>query len=87
MGEDKQSRGGWSNTSWENRLNQSGLGGLVHSILDAMRPAAPIAASLLWIAQPAFAMFGRAEEIESLANRLNDPLEDVDQDRPPSGSE
>ncbi len=87
MGEDKQSSSSRSNTGWEERLDQSGLGGLVLSIIHAMRPAAPIAANLLWIAQPAFAMFGRAEEIEALANRLSDPPEEDGMDQPPPGSE
>jgi hypothetical protein len=87
MGEDKQSSGSRSNTGWEERLNQSGLGGLVLSIIHAMRPAAPIAASLLWIVQPAFAVFDRAEEIEALANRLGDPPGDGGMNQPPPGSE
>ena len=73
MGEDKQSDGNGSGAGWEHRLNQSGLGGLIFSIIHAMRPVAPVAASLLWIVQPAAAVFDREDEVEALANWLNDP--------------
>ncbi|MBN1122584.1 MAG: hypothetical protein JXJ17_16020 [Anaerolineae bacterium] len=86
MGEDKQSSGSRPNTGWEERLNQSGLGGLALSIIHAMRPVAPIAANLLWIVQPAFAVFGRAEEIEALANRLSDSPGEDGMNQPPPGS-
>jgi hypothetical protein len=83
MGEDERSNGSRSVAGWEERLDQPGLGGLIHTIIHAMRPVAPIAANLLWITQPAFAMFNRGKEIEELANRLSEPLEDDGMNQPP----
>jgi hypothetical protein len=83
MGEDKRSHGSRSSAGWEERLNQSGLGGLIHTIIHAMRPVAPIAANLLWITQPAFALFDRGKEIEELANQLSDPWEEDGESQPP----
>jgi hypothetical protein len=59
--------------AWEERLADAGLADLAQAMREAMRPLAPLAAQLVWFAQPAFALFGRYEAAGELAEYLNDP--------------
>jgi hypothetical protein len=58
--------------SWQFRLDDTGLSGVASAFSDAFRPLGPVAAQLLWISQPGFALFGQYDSIDGLANLLND---------------
>jgi hypothetical protein len=57
---------------WEQRLEQAGLGELFGALKQGFKPLQPLAAQLLWFAQPGFALFGRADAIGALASSLAD---------------
>jgi hypothetical protein len=40
---------------------------------EGLRPLFPVAAQLLWVAQPTFSLFGEAEAIGALAGLLEEP--------------
>jgi hypothetical protein len=58
---------------WERSAEIAGLGGLVSSLKDAAQPFAPVAAQLLWVAQPTLGLFTEAEAIGALAELLDQP--------------
>lgn len=71
---------------WADRIDQqattSGLGEVVRALKAAWVPLAPVAAELVWLVQPAFALFGEAVAIDALADLLTDS--GSDQRLPPS---
>ena len=58
---------------WEARADAMGLAGLLGALRDGFKPLAPVAAQLLWVAQPTVALFGEADAISALANLLEHP--------------
>jgi len=56
---------------WRRRLEQAGLGELAGALADGLKPLSPLAAQLLWFAQPGFALFGQADAVGALANALS----------------
>lgn len=51
----------------QNKLDDTGLGGIVKALSEAFLPLKPIMAQMMWFLQPAFGLFGQADEAESLA--------------------
>jgi hypothetical protein len=81
MGEDEtQLAGEWPErlARWQRQLDETGLGGLAQALAPALSLFGPIAAQLIWVAQPALTVFGWAEEAPALAHWL----EQVQQRRP-----
>jgi hypothetical protein len=58
---------------WQERADQAGLGGLSRGVMDALQPLAPLAAQVLWVAQPTLSLFGRGEAVGVLAEMLENP--------------
>ena len=81
------SRQQWLNraAAWEQRASDAGLAAVFVSLRDALTPLAPIAAQLLWVAQPTFRLFGEADSIGALADLLEQPTAHTDHD--PSASQ
>ncbi|HEC24124.1 MAG TPA: hypothetical protein ENI95_14525 [Chloroflexi bacterium] len=69
--------------TWEERLSEAGLLGVARPLSEALRPLAPLLAQFLWIAQPAFGLFGQAGAVGALAELLEEP----DQLNNPSGAD
>jgi hypothetical protein len=57
---------------WQARIDAAGLGELARGLEQGLRPLAPLAAQLLWVSQPGFALFGQYEAIGGLADLLDD---------------
>ncbi len=57
---------------WEHRLDEAGLGEVGRALAWAMRPLAPLAAQLVWIAQPGLGLLGEYESAGALAEWLDD---------------
>lgn len=74
-----EQKAGWRRRwiGWADHIDQqattSGLSEVVRALKDACAPLAPVAAELVWLVQPAFALFGEAAAIDALADLLNDP--------------
>jgi hypothetical protein len=60
----------------EHQGTASGLGEITGALRSSFAPLAPIAAELVWLVQPAFALFGEAAAIDALADLLADPGSD-----------
>ena len=60
---------------WSHRLEDAGLGGLWGALRDGLKPLAPLAAQLIWFAQPGLALFGQSDPAGELAALLNGDLE------------
>jgi hypothetical protein len=58
---------------WQSRADQAGLAGVAEALREGLRPLAPLAAQVLWVAQPSFALFGEADAISALADLLEHP--------------
>ncbi len=58
------------NLNLEDDLKASGFDGLIHLALDVIEPVGPLAAQLLWMAQPAATLFGWQRTIAELAAML-----------------
>ncbi len=58
---------------WSARLRAAGLDGLAGALLDAAEPFGPLGAQILWVAQPAIGLLIPPDEIDGLANLLDDP--------------
>ncbi len=69
---------------WEQRLERAGLSDLANIVKEGFRPLAPLAAQLLWFAQPGFALFGQSEAVGDLASFLAGE-EDSSPDHVPHG--
>lgn len=59
-------------SDWEQRFDRAGLGELIEALKQGFKPVQPLAAQILWFAQPAFGLFGRADAIGELARSLAD---------------
>jgi hypothetical protein len=61
--------------TWRNQLADIGLDGLVASLAEAVRPLGPLAAQVLWVAQPTLGALDRtlSQEAGVLADLLHDP--------------
>jgi len=60
---------------WQHRAEQAGLGDISSAVMEALQPLAPLAAQLLWVAQPTFGLIGRGAAIGALAEMLEHPGE------------
>ncbi len=60
-------------SGWSARLRAIGLNALAAAFLDAAEPLSPLGAQLLWVAQPTLKLFMPGEEIDGLAQLLDDP--------------
>jgi hypothetical protein len=58
---------------WQERAEQAGLGGVSSAVVEALQPLAPLAAQVLWVAQPTFSLIGRGEAVGVLAEMLEYP--------------
>jgi hypothetical protein len=58
---------------WSLRLRAAHLDGMIGTLLDAAEPLGPLGAQVLWVAQPTFGLFGRRDDIASLARLLETP--------------
>ena len=72
--------------AWEARAQDAGLAGLVESLRDGLQPLAPLAAQVLWVAQPTAALFGEADAVGALADLLEHPETPLDHDAPSKGA-
>jgi hypothetical protein len=59
--------------NWQHLLADAGLGEIAHSVGYALRPLAPLAAQILWVVQPGFAILGHSEAVGALAALLDEP--------------
>ena len=66
---------GWAERV-EHQATASGMGEIAGALKSAFAPLAPVAAELVWLVQPAFALFGEAAAIDALADLLTDPGSD-----------
>ena len=55
------------------QFTQSGLGDIAGALKAASAPLVPVAAELVWLVQPVFALFGEAAAIDALADLLAEP--------------
>ena len=76
------SRQQWLNRAaeWEQRASDAGLAGVYSTLRDALMPLGPVAAQLLWVAQPTLGLFGDADSIGALADLLEQPASHRDND-------
>jgi hypothetical protein len=56
---------------WNKRLEAAGLGGLWGAVRDGLKPLGPLAAQLIWFAQPGLGLFGQSGPAGDLAALLN----------------
>jgi hypothetical protein len=59
--------------NWIDQARQRGLGGALGLALDVLQPLGPLAAQLLWVAQPAASLFGWRQTVGGLARALEEP--------------
>lgn len=59
---------------WVERLEAAGLGGLWGALHEGLKPLGPLAAQLIWFAQPGLALFGQSDPAGELAALLNGDL-------------
>jgi len=69
---------------WRELANEAGLGGIIDSLGAAFQPLSPLAAQLLWIAQPTLGLFGEAENIGELADLLDHLGSNIEDSSPAS---
>jgi hypothetical protein len=62
-------------STWQARLDATGLGAVFGALGDALKPLAPLAAQVLWFSQPGFAVFGQSDAVGALAEMLESPPE------------
>jgi len=60
---------------WSQRLEAAGLGGLWGAMRVGLKPLGPLAAQLIWFAQPGLALFGQSGPAGDLAALLNGDLD------------
>ena len=60
---------------WSQRMEDAGLGGLWGAVRDGLKPLGPLAAQLIWFAQPGLALFGQSDPAGELAALLNGDFE------------
>ena len=63
-------------TNWQEQVADIGLDGLLTALVQTARPLGPLAAQLLWVAQPTLNVFSThvSDDAGSLASLLEDPL-------------
>ncbi len=63
-------------TRWHRRLAELGLDGLLVALGQALRPVGPLAAQVLWVAQPTLSIFSTSlsRDTGALADLLYDPM-------------
>lgn len=59
--------------NWIDQARQRGLGGVLGLAFDVLEPLGPLAAQLLWVAQPAASLFGWRQTVGGLARALEEP--------------
>jgi hypothetical protein len=69
---------------WRELANEAGLGGIIDSLGVAFQPLSPLAAQLLWIAQPTLNLFGEAERVGELADFLDQLGSNIEDSSPAS---
>lgn len=62
-----------SGHDWTRQAHARGLSGALCLALDVLEPLGPLAAQLLWMAQPAAALFGWRQAVGGLAHALEEP--------------
>ncbi len=58
---------------WIDQARARGLGDALGLAFDVLEPLGPLAAQLLWVAQPAAALFGWRQAVDGLAHALEEP--------------
>jgi hypothetical protein len=58
---------------WLTQVQARGWGGALSTALDVLEPFGALGAQLLWIAQPAFGVFGADAVVRGLAQALEEP--------------
>lgn len=58
---------------WIDNIKARGLGGALRITLDALSPLSPLAAQLLYIAQPVCGLWGWHGRVGAIARTLEDP--------------
>jgi|GEM_PF-1395239 len=58
--------------AWESRAAEAGLSDILEALRGAFHPLMPLAAQLLYVSQPTFALFGQADAVGALAELLMD---------------
>ena len=61
--------------TWDDRIEEAGLKGIAHTILNAAQPLIPLFAQLIWFTQPVFGLIGHGESVGALAEMLYSPGE------------
>lgn len=59
--------------AWAQSIHAHGLDGALHVVLDVLEPLGPLGAQLVWITQPALAMWFPRETLQKLAETLEMP--------------
>jgi hypothetical protein len=59
--------------NWRQRAEKAGLGDVASAVMEALQPLAPLAAQVLWVAQPTFSLIGRGVAVGALAEMLENP--------------
>jgi hypothetical protein len=62
--------------NWRQRAEEAGLGDVSSAVMEALQPLAPLAAQVLWVAQPTFSLIGRGAAVGALAEMLESPGRD-----------
>ncbi len=62
-----------THTTWIDRAQAQGMGGMMRLLLDIATPFGVIGAQVLWIAQPIATMFGKGSAVGNLAKWLEEP--------------
>ncbi len=60
---------------WVEAINARGLGSAFRTVLDVLTPLGPLAAQLLYVAQPVTGLFGWGDAVANFAHTLEDPEE------------
>jgi hypothetical protein len=58
---------------WIQQAKSRGFGGALRLMLDALEPVGPLAAQLIWVAQPTLRLFGTGEIWGHIAHALEEP--------------
>lgn len=60
-------------TTWLDRAEARGMGGMIRTLLDIASPFSIIGGQLLWIVQPVATLFGKGNAVGDLARWLEQP--------------
>ncbi len=61
------------NYPWLAAIQARGLAPALRTTLDVIEPLGPLVAQVLWVAQPAFGLFGSRRMIHDIATALEEP--------------